>query len=389
MPFTFLFPVHMLAAILITSVLKKFRNLLAVLIGVAYTTAFTWLWITLFQIDTTGGVAVTAAGAGLLFIRGIRAGIGGGIRENFFYGIGLLFHIVSVYLTSRAPLLIPFQHVAVALALFYVLAGLPLANRWFLVQETQQKGSLKIIPGTVLRGNRVILAILLVSIVLLSFWRTLLDAIVYAAGQIADLIKRFLIWLATMKEGSGIPDGGEQDMEMLPAQTNSIINVILDIITYLVILTIAFFIVRYFVKNFRRIFASFFSFLSGLFSRFRKWSSIEQGYVDKQESLLKTETRRRRLFLTKLFGREPRWRDMKDNSSRVRFLYTRFVLESIRRGFRFMSSETADETIRRIQSWEKGEKGDHSTLRNAYHLARYGRAEIDDETVKTLKDAYH
>lgn len=381
-------PLHILAAIFMTSLLKKFSNFLAALIGIAYTVGISWLWITFFQIDTTGGKVITVIGTGLSFLYGILVSTTGSIRGTFYYGMGLIFHAISIYLTSRAPALMPFQSVALVMVILYILAGLPIANQRFLVQETQEKSSLKIIPGTVLRGNRIILVMLMVAIILLSFWKTFLDLIASAAGKIAELFGKLMMWISTLNEGSEISGGENQELESLTGQSSPIVTLVLDILAYLAVLVIAFFILRYLVKNFKRIFSSFLYHLSTLLSRFRRWSSTEQGYSDKQESLLKTEPRRRTSFLSRLFIREPRWRDMKDNISRVRFLYTRFVLDSIRRGFNFIPSETPDETIRRIQSGERGDKCDHDTLRNAYHQARYAAVEIDDETVKVLKDAY-
>ena len=58
----------------------------------------------------------------------------------------------------------------------------------------------------------------------------------------------------------------------------------------------------------------------------------------------------------------------------------------IRKGYVFNVSETPDETIKRIEQMEKDGEKDHGSLRNTYRQARYGNKEIDDNTVKTLKD---
>ena len=63
-------------------------------------------------------------------------------------------------------------------------------------------------------------------------------------------------------------------------------------------------------------------------------------------------------------------------------------LDHIRRGFSFSQAETPDETIRRIQNSEKDKNTDHIDLRNAYQQTRYGNKEVDNDTVKALKDAY-
>lgn len=383
-PFVLTLPVNTLIAVVVILVLKKLRRFLTVFIGIIYTVGITWLWVTLFHIDTIGGTMVIAIGTGLMFMNGIRAGSEGSIRTPFFYTIGLLIHAISVFLTNQAPALIQFRTFAFVLALFYVVGGLPLANRRFLVRESQEKSSVHIIPGTVLRGNKIILAIVLAGIILLSFWEVFLNAIVNVVRKIVELVGIFLMWLSRMQEGADVPPGGDQ-MELPPATRPS---PIFDILAYVLVFAVFLFIFIYIVKNFKRYFSEFLSWISSVFSRFRSWGTAEQGYVDKQESLLKNENRRRSSFLARLFKREPKWRDMKDNASRVRFLYVRFVLDHIRRGFNFSQADTPDETIGKIQNNEKEKTTDHSVLKNAYQQTRYGNKEVDDETVKSLKDAY-
>lgn len=384
-PFVLVLPFHTLIAITITSVLKRFRRILTVIIGVVYTAGITWVWITLFHMDTIGGAVVTAIGTGILFIYGIRTGREGSVRQSFFYVAGLLLHALSVFLTHQAPMLIPFKTFALALAFLYILGGLPLANRRFLVRETQEKSSVHVIPGTVLRGNRIILIMVLAGIILLSFWESFLDALVYVTGKIAEFIGKILMWLTRMRETGEVPLGDGEGLGLPPATPS---NSIMDILAYVFVLVIFLFLLWRFAKNFRKIITGLFSWFSSLFGRFRKWSTTEQGYVDKQESLLKSESHKRSSFLTRLFKREPRWRDMKDNKGRVRFLYARFVIDHMRKGFSFSQAETPGETINRIQDCEKNKEMDHDNLRNAYQQSRYGNKEVDDETVKTLKDSY-
>ncbi|NLN65222.1 MAG: hypothetical protein GX144_07420, partial [Clostridiaceae bacterium] len=185
-PFTLVLPLHTLVAVAVTSVLKRFRNILVAGIGIAYTAGFVWLWIALFQVESIGGVVLVASGTAFLFAYGIRVAIDGSVREYFYYTLGLFVHMVAVFLMNQAPALMPFQKSAVAFAILYVITGIPLANRRFLIRETQQKSSLHIIPGTVLRGNKIILSIFLAGIILLSFWDTLLNGIVYVVDKIVE-----------------------------------------------------------------------------------------------------------------------------------------------------------------------------------------------------------
>ena len=78
---------------------------------------------------------------------------------------------------------------------------------------------------------------------------------------------------------------------------------------------------------------------------------------------------------------------MKDNSSRTRFLYTRFVLSNIKNGYKFRISDTPSETVQRITKEFDGQEN-HELIGQAYNNVRYGIKELPDDIVGKLKDKY-
>lgn len=93
-------------------------------------------------------------------------------------------------------------------------------------------------------------------------------------------------------------------------------------------------------------------------------------------------------IIKRIFKREPKWRDMKDNASRVRFIYMKFVTENIRRGFNFSCTDTPAETIKRIADRNKQDIKVHEKIKDVYNSARYSGIMPGDETVNELKSAY-
>ncbi|MDD4666324.1 MAG: hypothetical protein PHC81_07300, partial [Clostridia bacterium] len=81
-------------------------------------------------------------------------------------------------------------------------------------------------------------------------------------------------------------------------------------------------------------------------------------------------------------------KDMKDNASRVRFIYTRFVSDNIKKGLNFSPSDTPDETVKRINSMEKDSSISHERIRTEYNMVRYGEKVPSDDTVNELKQKY-
>jgi len=388
--FTLLLPVHMLVSIFITMALKRFSNSLIAIVTVLYVAGVTVLWVYSASFDTIEEITVTVLATCFFFIWGIRAGIGAGGRNMFFYSIGLVVYAISVFFISRSSVLEHLTGTAAAFAVIYVITGLPIANRRFLLFETRVKSSLKIIPGSVMRGNGIIAAVLIAAMLLLSLWDSFVNAVVYVAKGIAFVIGKIIDFLTSLYEPlEPAPDGaGMEDMPFPAGESNSIVGLILDILSFLFLLFVLFLIVRYIVRNYKRIYKAIQDVISGILGSFKKWGSAELGYFDRQESILKTELPKMPSVFKRIFRREPKWRDMKDNNSRVRFIYTKFVTENIRRGFNYSCTDTPAETIRRIAERNKQDIKVHEKIKNAYNCARYSGEMPCDETVNELKTMY-
>lgn len=386
--FTLTLPVNALIAILIARIQGRFRNIVLMITGTVYTLLVSGLWF-LASPGDIGYIFVYIAGTAVFFYRGIKRATGNK-PVLFFYAGGLLIHIICYFLISRVGVLVPYLYTAAAGSALYVIAVLPIANRYFLIAESQQKNSLNVMPSSVVRGNRIIVMTLLVTIGILSAGRYLLEGINWLIGSAG----RFINWLSRILESaednSLLPeDRGDFSFDMMePAEENPVVQFILEAITALLVLFLLFLVIRHIVINHKRIIKSIMEFFSRLSGRFRKWSSTEQSYSDKYEFLLKTADPGRPPLLRRILRREKRWKDMKDNISRTRFIYTRFVLDSIQKGFQFRVSDTPLETVERISREIKGDNSDHSLLSETYDQARYGNKEISDETVMKLKDRY-
>jgi hypothetical protein len=178
--------------------------------------------------------------------------------------------------------------------------------------------------------------------------------------------------------------------DMLPPaeESNSITALIFDILSVLVVLILLFLLIRYIVKNHKKIRKAIHDVISVILGGFKRWSLTEQGYFDRQESILKTELPKKPSLIKRIFRREPKWRDMKDNASRIRFIYAKFVTDNIRKGFNFSCTDTPAETIKRIADRNKQDIKIHEKIKSAYNSARYSSIIPGDETVSDLKSMY-
>ena len=131
---------------------------------------------------------------------------------------------MSLFIISQLESLRTILPIVIMISIIYCIIGLPLANRRFLINETHEKNSLKIVPGTVLRGNKIIVTIALAGIIILSFWNTLMEVFLYIAESISWIIGKIFEFLGSVfssSEGNGAPGGGGMD-QLPPAEENPI-----------------------------------------------------------------------------------------------------------------------------------------------------------------------
>lgn len=380
-------PLHTLIAMTIARFIDRFKNIIMAGIGMAYILLISCIWLFISP-ENSRYLIIYLAGTAIFFIRGIAKATGGSVI--FFYAGGLVIHGISLFFLSRVSVINPYFNIAVTASVIYVAISLPLANWYFLITESQQKNSLNIMPETLVRGNRMIAFGMLGIIGVLSSGRFLLQGFDLLLRTLRDMVGWLMSLLASDDDFSvPPPENFDPSFEEMPqAESSPLVELISDIISALLTLTVLFFVIRYIVKNHKMIIRSIMDFLSRLMNRFHRWSSSEQSYVDTQEFLLKLDDLKGSSFFKRFFRREKRWKDMKDNASRTRFIYTRFVLDNIKRGFRFKVSDTPSETVRRISGEMKSSNENHSLLDEAYNSVRYGQKEVSDETVRALKDQY-
>lgn len=82
----------------------------------------------------------------------------------------------------------------------------------------------------------------------------------------------------------------------------------------------------------------------------------------------------------RVFSHRPKWRDMETNAMKVRFLYLRYIVRQIKRGFGFRNSDTAR------QIGEKLANEDNVMLFTLYESVRYANfTGVTDEEVEYCK----
>ncbi|MFS0727547.1 DUF4129 domain-containing protein [Paenibacillus sp. 1P07SE] len=117
-------------------------------------------------------------------------------------------------------------------------------------------------------------------------------------------------------------------------------------------------------------------------------AEIELGYEDEKEQLLDLKglgARARAAFASRR-QKPPSWGDMKDNRSRLRFLYETLVLSSMKEGLEFKRhhtpDEVGDEMVRQVKRSDSELVGETVGW---YNKVRYGGKQPDDAELERLR----
>lgn len=121
----------------------------------------------------------------------------------------------------------------------------------------------------------------------------------------------------------------------------------------------------------------------------------DMGFVDEEESLMTFGSIKDSFIkkvnkrVSKLFKKEPDWESLKGNKERVRYIYRRLLLSAMASGYLFKDYLTPTESIRDIDAWRTQEHYEVSGIGELYSRARYGDVDIEDGDVRKVKDTLH
>lgn len=390
--YTLSMPLHVIVGRVLISAVKKYKNIFAVILGLLYKIIFLVVVETLFNLDLLHFI-IFSASVFAVYAWGIWPMVSkrDGFRMSYFGG--LFIYIIGMFFFLHAPLLMPWRGWFSASAILFTLSGLPISNQKQLNHEIIDKKLLTAIPASVRKGNVITTVSMVLVIVIFSFWKTLASVVKGIANAILSVLAGIFELLSSLMKPVQVENNGQpQDpLEGLRVDEQET-SLFWDILYWVMLAAIIGCAVLLLVKNHKKILNALSRWFSKLFDRIKGWGGAELGYVDRQESLLKKEEetpRRKGGFISRLFARPVQWRDLKDNISRVRYIYSKVVRDNIRAGYAYTPSKTPNETldgIRRIDGKIGQER--YEQLAESYNQARYGNEAIGDDLVDKLKQEF-
>jgi|GEM_PF-5437915 len=301
--------------------------------------------------------------------------------------IGLIVYLLFSYLFTQGKMLLPYLPFFTLAGVVFILSTVFALNQRAMEKAVPSKGETLSLPRRMIKQNRSLIALLAIIVLLVGLFREIKDAVASAAVTVAEWLLGVLEKLYGGMRQVPLEDGGGP---MLPpaGETNPFWEMVLTILLYIVAGAVGLFIIVCLSivlwKGLKRLYRVVLDLLG------RRSEPMDQGYIDKRESLWdmgrmarRTLSRTRRWIRAAFMPRE-RWRDMADNRQRARFLYRRYIRRAMAAGFKPDPAATAADTIAAAHAYAGSLP---ESLANIYADVRYGDREPADADIAILKDA--
>lgn len=329
-----------------------------------------------------------------LLYRGVRMGttVWHGDVPAIHFMIGLCSYFVASFVASLFESWRVYLPVLLWTGLASLCICLFLLNRTH-IRTASPEGVSKV--SSVLSKNRIWIISLIGVILFISFFQVVNQALMAVIHSTAYFMK----WMSSLFSSSEIPElEQEQNMELVleSAEDKSIWSKIIEYVFYgfgsIVVLFFGGLFLNWLIKNLRSGWTLIMNWLRHLLQKENKWIRND-GYTDEKKQLIQWKELRASLEgsfkkrIALLFRREAKWNSLSDWRARVRWLYRRKLLQSMRQGYEFKQHLTPRETLSALTADKSDLPPPHPLLARYYEQARYGgdHETISDEEVEKIK----
>jgi len=313
---------------------------------------------------------------------------------------GLAEYFIGFFFFTRVETLKPFSPVFGWVGIVYMVIALFTVNFTHLKVASLPGDKEPVIPTTIKKHNRLLIAIMLVVIGIISYFNTLKEGVERLVSYIGYLLWRFIVLLSELlaptspQEPSGLEGGGFEVLlppveEKAPSFWDKIISILSSIIAIIAGLILLGLLIYAIYKLFKKI-------MTWLSRFYQMGKDIEYygGYIDEKESLMDLKGLGKdyvdcfRQWLAGLMEREAKWNELKNNKERIRYIYRRFLFHYITAGYSFKEYLTPTEVGRELSKKDPEKSKDIGDLTAAYEQVRYGDKDVDDEKMEKLANVF-
>lgn len=237
----------------------------------------------------------------------------------------------------------------------------------------------KSLPISIVKHNLVTIVFTFLFILVISCISIIKSGFLWVWNIIGTGLSMLIIWFFSLfkyRVTQQTPGGITPETDS--ATVSPVMNVIIAILVGLFFI-IVFWLIYVSLKNLPKF-------------TFRKWHrDVTPSYEDEEESLYtfdnikKTFANRVRKGIFKVSPNEPKWKDLKNNKERIRYIYTKAIKKSIASGYLFKAHFTPSETAKDIDEWQKEKLFEETKLAVLYSDVRYENMDVEDNVVDNVR----
>lgn len=255
-------------------------------------------------------------------------------------------------------------------------------------------------PAGMIRRNIAMVALILILLFSISYFRNIRESITWLWNAITGAISSILAYLSALLRGDNAEPALPIPEDMLPPDLEAplrdvnpiwlaIIEFISTILLFAIILAIALLLLKSFYLLLRAVIRSLFQ-----YNKNDSWDSSgeDSGFEDQKESLLDLAKlkdgylNRLRAIMDAFLKREKKWQDLSGNIEKIRFLYKYTIVKYAAAGYRFKTHLTPAESAKDAALWKKSDSPDMAEISALYSSARYGNKDAGDIKVNEIKE---
>ena len=322
-----------------------------------------------------------------------------GIFPRQMWWMALIFYIVAGFFYSRVITLKEYFPYIIVCGFLQVLISLTMLNYRQLGDATLIRDQKPVVPASIRRQNRILLLINIGIIIVIASFNKIKEFFKGAFKQIGKWILKIIEAIHSLIKTDSIQESPPQGMPDFPFQgdiapKNPILELLFDIIAIILAAIGAVIVIYLIYKGVRKLVSIISEWLKEVFEE-RDLYEESYGYIDEKESLIDIREIRDRYaeklrdWMEGIWEREPKWKDLKNNTERIRYIYRMTILKHLKKGYKYKSYMTPTEIETDLEKWQGEQKKDIlEDIIPIYNRARYGWNHIDDAEVEILYNLY-
>lgn len=295
----------------------------------------------------------------------------------------LAIYLISYFIFIMVGVLKPYTPIITLMAVISTVVYLFQSNELKLKSMTNSTNK-KLIPASIVKHNRLTIVFTFLSIFIISnvpVIKNVILAIWYMLSKTLTMIIDWLTRLGNIRFSK--TDYSDDALSHSTGSFNpSILKVVLVVFAVLAFIVICKIIYEV-TKDLR----------NSLFQG-RNIKETDFGYEDEEVSLINLDNLKKgynkkvRTRLSNLYHNEPKWKDLKSNKERIRYIYKHILLNSISAGYLFKAHLTPSETVKDLDDWKQQKLFEKSRLALLYNVVRYGDGDVEDADVEKVRESF-